>query len=306
MPRSRCSGPSSKIPYASSRACSARLQLPASAALASRLSEAAITSKSAPSAASFHASGKSPSISSSERSAFAETRSAGATARPEALASRSRPRDSRFAVSSRVAAASRREQGGRDVGERGRGGVSERDRLLDLEGNGDAAPLDAAVVLDRHEPQEAVELARPARLLVGRQRRGPKALELRLRLLRRPLHRRGASARGGLLEAREGGIQAVERNGAPLRAVARRDDRRIPACERGPLGEPGVVAAAGRRDRAVDGGPELRLVRVEQICANGSCGRARGGLAAGERHDRERRVGPGPREPGRRAVLADE
>ena len=48
MPRSRCSGPSSKIPYASSRACSARLQLPASAALASRSSDAAITSKSAP------------------------------------------------------------------------------------------------------------------------------------------------------------------------------------------------------------------------------------------------------------------
>ena len=57
IPRRRCSGPSSKMPYASSRACSARLQLPASAALASRSSDAAITSKSAPAAASFHSAG---------------------------------------------------------------------------------------------------------------------------------------------------------------------------------------------------------------------------------------------------------
>ena len=57
IPRSRCSGPSSKIPYASSRACSARPQLPAFAAAASRSSDAAMTSKSAPEAASFQASG---------------------------------------------------------------------------------------------------------------------------------------------------------------------------------------------------------------------------------------------------------
>ena len=57
IPRSRCSGPSSKIPYASSRACSARLQLPAFAAAARRSIDAAMTSKSAPVAASFHESG---------------------------------------------------------------------------------------------------------------------------------------------------------------------------------------------------------------------------------------------------------
>ena len=57
IPRSRCSGPSSKIPYASSRACSARPQLAAFAAAASRSSEAAMTSKSAPEAASFQESG---------------------------------------------------------------------------------------------------------------------------------------------------------------------------------------------------------------------------------------------------------
>ena len=49
--------PSSKIPYASRRACSARPQFPTLAAAASRSSEAAMTSKSAPEAASFHVSG---------------------------------------------------------------------------------------------------------------------------------------------------------------------------------------------------------------------------------------------------------
>ena len=57
--------------------------------------------------------------------------------------------------------------------------VPERDRLLDLEVEHHAAVTDAAAVLDRHEPEEAVELTRSSQLLARRERGGAEALEER-------------------------------------------------------------------------------------------------------------------------------
>jgi hypothetical protein len=67
----------------------------------------------------------------------------------------------------------------------------------------DAIPLDAAVVLDRNEPEEPVELAGAPRLLVGRERGGAKALEPRVHRLRGPLDRRGSPRVGCPFEARQ-------------------------------------------------------------------------------------------------------
>ena len=61
--------------------------------------------------------------------------------------------------------------------ERGSGARVEGDRLLDLEVERDAVVLDAAAVLDRDEREEAQQLLRAARRLLGRERRGGEALE---------------------------------------------------------------------------------------------------------------------------------
>ena len=72
------------------------------------------------------------------------------------------------------------EQGGGDVREGRCGRIAEADRLLDLERERDTIGLDPAVVLDRHEPQEAVELAGATGLLGRRERGGAEPLELPL------------------------------------------------------------------------------------------------------------------------------
>ena len=58
-------------------------------------------------------------------------------------------------------------QDGLEVGERRLGAVAERHRLLDLELDRDPPVVGAVVVLDRHEVEEADQLLRAPRLLLG-------------------------------------------------------------------------------------------------------------------------------------------
>ena len=100
--------------------------------------------------------------------------------RPHRRARRRRARRRARRAPRRVAASpagSRRHERRLEVVERGRGSVAERDRLLDLEVERHAAVLDAAAVLDRDEPQEALELAGAPRELLVRERRGAEARE---------------------------------------------------------------------------------------------------------------------------------
>ena len=173
-----------------------------------------------PTAASFHASGKSPSIRSSERSDGAETCSAWATARPPPAASSVFPsaaQDSRQLTRRRRVALEQRRS---DVREGGRGRVAEADRLLDLERERDAVAVDAAVVLDRHEPEEPVELAGSTSLLGRGERRGAESLELPLDGSDGALDLGAATSQRGALETSECRVQALGRGDAPLRAVA--------------------------------------------------------------------------------------
>ena len=175
------------------------------------------------------------------------------------------------------------EQLGRDVRERDRHAVAEADRLLDLECQRDAGSLDAAVVLDRHEPQEAVELSRAARLL------------RRLRAVRRGSLRAVARSRRPNARPPPDGPRAAcsspvkrllelgERCVAALAAVARLEDRRVAAGERRFLGQASGEAAAGGRDGVVEGGAQLCLVGVEQIGPDRPCGDAWLRCAASER-----------------------
>ena len=94
------------------------------------------------------------------------------------------------------------------VGE-GRGGAgAEGDRLLDLEVERHAVVVDAAVVLDRHEREEAQQLLRAAGGLVGREGRGGEALERR----DRPLGARVAAAARSANAARACSVAAAPRS----------------------------------------------------------------------------------------------
>ena len=131
-PRNRCSGPSSKTPYASSLACSARPHSPAAAAAWTRSSVAAITSKSAVSAASRHAFGNVVSISPSAASVVARSSSGSATDRREW------PRQARRRAGQLGAELPRRrrvspQQRRLEIAEGTGRAIPERDRLLDLE-----------------------------------------------------------------------------------------------------------------------------------------------------------------------------
>ena len=76
-----------------------------------------------------------------------------------------------------------------EVAEGLRGAVAERDRFLDLEVERDPAVVDAALVLDRDEGEEPLELARAPQLLLLAERSGAEALERRLDLAERGVDR---------------------------------------------------------------------------------------------------------------------
>ena len=161
-----------------------------------------------------------------------------------------------------------REQLRRDVRQRGGDGVAEADRLLDLECERDPCPFDAAVVLDRHESEETVELTRAAGLFGGRERRRPEPFEEADDIVGCSGERGGTAAGRGRLEALECALELGDGGVAALTAVARLDDRRVPARQRDLLGEPDGETAARSRDGVVQGSSQLRLVGVEQIGAD--------------------------------------
>ena len=139
-----------------------------------------MTSKSAAAPASFHSSGKTPSASSSASFVVGldllrrrhRVALAGCGERLPQLG------DERVDSPHRDGVA--RDEHALEVGDRLRGAVAERDRLLDLEGHRDAPVRDAALVLDRDEREEAKELAGAPDLLLARERRGPEAFERRV------------------------------------------------------------------------------------------------------------------------------
>ena len=143
-----------------------RFQSPAAAAAWSRSSVAEITSKSAVSVASFHALDRASAMSAEGVVGRRLDVAGSATASPRAASARAAPSPSSAGAERRVDAASRGGEARLEVVEGRRGAVAERHGLLDLELERHAAVLHAAAVLDRHEPEEAVELAGAAHELV--------------------------------------------------------------------------------------------------------------------------------------------
>ena len=186
------------------------------------------------------------------------------------------------------------------------GAVPERDRLLHLEVERHPAVVDPAAVLDRHEREEAEELARPALLLLRGQRCGAEAgqrlVERGARLLVGGLVARERS-RGKRLRSR---VEAGRCGRSALLAVGRREDAGVSGRQR-------RLARRPRREPALDGlirrlerGVQASLVGVEQV---GTYRRqrdlGRGGPAC-ERPERQRRVGSRAGEARRLAELPHE
>ena len=176
------------------------------------------------------------------------------------------PSDDRAQLTGRRRVA--REQLGRDVRQRGGDGVAEADRLLDLERECDPCPFDAPVVLDRHQSEETVELACAAGLFGGRERRRPEPFEEADDIVGGGGERGSIPAGRGRLEPLERTLELGERGVAALGAVARLDDRCVPAGQRDLLGQPDGETAPGRHNGVVQGSSQLRLVGVEQVGAD--------------------------------------
>ena len=168
-PRRRCSGPSSKMPYASIRADSATPQSPARGRGLHPVErrgddvEVRRLRRVLPLRRDRAPAGRRPPTPTVASSA------SGATGVPPRLAVTRLAREAR---ERRLDATRRgpvaREEARLEVGERGRGAVAERDRLLDLEVLRDAPVADAASVLDRDEAEEPIELAGAPERLLGR------------------------------------------------------------------------------------------------------------------------------------------
>ena len=184
--------------------------------------------------------------------------------------------------------------------------VAERDRLLDLEVVDDAPAVDAARVLDRHELEEPLELAGAAHLLrLGRAapRGSPRAPRSIL-----PSGADGVASRRRVThERRERGRRHRGLARAALRPVRGTDD--VPVAG----GRARPPRPVSRRSRAIVASTDVRerraepaVVRVEQVRAHRRGGPRGTHGAAREAVERERGVGGGAREPGRRAELADE
>ena len=152
-----------------------------------------------------------------------------------------------------------------EVGERGRRTVAERDRLLDLEVERDLRAADAAVVLDRHEREEAQQLLGAARGLLGRERRGGEALERLADLRARRPVAVGVAARGAAGQRGERRAGRLRARGVAVLGVARREDRPVAGGLRGGLRVAGGEAALERRVGVAQQLAQAALVGVEQV-----------------------------------------
>ena len=180
-----------------------------------------------------------------------------------------------IASSSTSAASTSAEVSAIDSGERrlevGEGllrGLGERDRLLDLEGEGDLAVVRAAVVLDRHEIEEADELLGAADLLLRGEGRGGEAVDLRQHLVAVGAEGPVVSAKGVGGDSRKCLVDFLALVGRALRLELGRDDLPVAVRERRALGERCVVAALRCLIGLVEEGGEARLVRVVKVLAN--------------------------------------
>ncbi len=159
-------------------------------------------------------------------------------------------------------------QGGFEIGVGLGGAVPERDRLLHLEVERHPAVVDPAAVLDRHEREEAQELARPALLLLGGQRRGAEA--------RQRLVERGARLVVGGLVAGERSrgkrlrslVEAGRCGRSALLAVGRREDAGVARPPASPRSPPGLRSPRSTAwSAASSAGVQPSLVGVEQVGA---------------------------------------
>ena len=193
-----------------------------------------------------------------------------------------------------------------EVAEGLRRAVAERDRFLDLEVERDPAVVDAALILDRHEREEALQLAGAPELLLLAQRSGAEALERGLDLAERGFDRCVVAVLGRRDEALEGrrGRGCVGR--AALLLVGGGEQGEVPARESRRTRAADVEALAARGDHRVESRAEPRLVGVQEVgpdCRRCRLGAHPPGL---ERLKRERGVGAGTREARRLAELAHE
>ena len=163
---------------------------------------------------------------------------------------------------------------GAEVDECRRRPVAKRDGLLDLELECHAPVLHAPAVLDGHEPKEAIELPGALHELRLRERSGPECGERRLDACERSVQRGGVACGGG--EGFEGAGQRSLGPHAARRRVRGRDDVPVPEGESshfGPRGrEPCSSADEARESRA-----ETRVVRVQQVTADGGAAARFGG-----------------------------
>ena len=243
---------------------------------------------------------------SSERSACAETRSAGATARPPPAASSVIPSDARMPVSSRVASASRCSS----VGAMSASAAAAASRKLIASWISNATvtrppstPRSYSIGTSRRKRSSwparracSAGASGAARNPSSCRSTAPTARSTSARSPPRAVSSSCASAASSCSDAAS----------ATLRPVAAGEDAGVPAGERRGLGEADVEAAPGGGARALERRAEPSFIGVEQVGADGARGGGRRELAAGEPGDRERRVGAGAREAGGRPVLPDE
>ena len=152
-----------------------------------------------------------------------------------------------------------------EVGQRGGGGSVEGDRLLDLEVERDARPLDAAAVFDGDEREEAQQLLGAARGLLGAQWRSREALEPGGHVVACGTehgHLTGGARRG---ELGEPSAESVGSRSPAILGITRCEDRPVRGRLRGGLGEPRRKAALGSHLGVAQQVPLAALVGIEQV-----------------------------------------
>ena len=193
-----------------------------------------------------------------------------------------------------------------EVGERGGRAGAERHGLLDLEVQVDLRPGDAAVVLDRHEGQEAQELLGAARRLGLGERRGGEAVQRAGDVGEARLPRGLIALGGGGRQRVDRGRHAGGRGLAAVLDVARAEDAPVPGRLGGGLRLARREPALRGRVRVVEQLAHAGLVAVEEVLRDGGVRRLRRHLVLAEALDRERRVGAGAREAGRGPEVAQQ
>ena len=184
--------------------------------------------------------------------------------------------------------------------------LGERDRLLDLEGEGDLAVVGATVVLDRHEVEEADELLGSADLFLGREGRRGEPVDLLQHLVAIGAEVTVVAAKGVGGDLGECLVDFLALLRGALRLKLWRDDLPVPVDERRALGERRVIAALGCLVGLVEEGGQARLVGVVEVLANAEDRLVGGDLAGLEIVEGAGRIDAGTREAGDLAEVANE